>query len=152
MELFKICPACREKNPVSEVICRVCMTNLSSVRPTADAPVEAPPAEADSDTTVFSMPEVMTLARASDGRSIPVSSGYVLGRSGDAAEFFQDMRTVSRQHARISFLDGGWSIEDLGSTNGTWVNGQRVETGKPRELKKGDVLALSMACEMRVIS
>ena len=33
MDLVKLCPACNEENPVSEVICRVCMTNLASVSP-----------------------------------------------------------------------------------------------------------------------
>jgi pSer/pThr/pTyr-binding forkhead associated (FHA) protein len=94
----------------------------------------------------------MTLSRASDGRSIPVSSGSVLGRSGESADYFQDIRTVSRRHALVTFADGAWRVEDLGSTNGTWVNGRKVDPGRPCELKRGDVLALSMACEMRVIS
>jgi predicted component of type VI protein secretion system len=34
--------------------------------------------------------------------------------------------TVSRRHARLVFRDGHWVIQDLGSTNGTRVNGVRV--------------------------
>jgi len=153
MELIKLCPACNEKNPVSEVICRVCMTNLSSVPPTPDRPPETVSASPvnDSEATIFSLPEVMTLARSSDGRAIPAPSGCVLGRSGDAAEYFEDDMTVSRSHARVVYSDGVWAIEDLGSTNGTWVNGTRIETGIPHPLKKGDRVALSMACEFRVI-
>ncbi len=46
---------------------------------------------------------------------------------------------VSRRHARLNFQGGKYVIEDLGSTNGTFVNGQRL-TG-PHVLKPGDVVS-----------
>ena len=46
---------------------------------------------------------------------------------------------VSRRHARISMLDGQYLIEDLGSTNGTFVNrGHRLASGERHPLKDGD--------------
>jgi len=46
---------------------------------------------------------------------------------------------VSRRHARISFRDGQYMIEDLGSTNGTFVNrGRRLKPGDRHPLKDGD--------------
>lgn len=47
---------------------------------------------------------------------------------------------VSRRHARLSFQGGKYVLEDMGSTNGTYVNGQRL-TG-PRVLKSGEVVSL----------
>lgn len=47
---------------------------------------------------------------------------------------------ISRQHARISKTPGGHVIEDLGSTNGTYVGGQRLTT--PHLLSPGDLIAL----------
>lgn len=47
---------------------------------------------------------------------------------------------VSRRHARLSFQGGKYVLEDMGSTNGTFVNGQRL-TG-PRVLKTGEVISL----------
>ncbi|MCB1629298.1 MAG: FHA domain-containing protein, partial [Xanthomonadales bacterium] len=52
--------------------------------------------------------------------------------------------TVSRRHARISRAGDDWLFEDLGSTNGSFVDGQRIEqarvaVGQP--LRLGDVLA-----------
>jgi pSer/pThr/pTyr-binding forkhead associated (FHA) protein len=46
---------------------------------------------------------------------------------------------VSRRHARISLRDGQYAIEDLGSTNGTFVNrGRRLKPGESHLLKDGD--------------
>ena len=158
MELIKLCPACKEENPMSEVICRVCMTNLASVSPTpppsAELAAENPPGDhppLNSDVTEFSPPDVLTLARVSDGLTISVRSGCVLGRAGETSEFFKESRTVSRRHARIVYKDGAWAVEDLGSTNGTCLNGRRVENDRAHVLQKGDTLSLSLACEMRVL-
>jgi predicted component of type VI protein secretion system len=46
---------------------------------------------------------------------------------------------VSRRHARLTFQGGKYVIEDLGSTNGTFINGQRLSG--PHVLKAGDVVA-----------
>jgi pSer/pThr/pTyr-binding forkhead associated (FHA) protein len=48
--------------------------------------------------------------------------------------------TVSRQHAQLTFRDGGWILQDLDSTNGTRVNEQTV--GRCR-LRPGDQLTLA---------
>jgi pSer/pThr/pTyr-binding forkhead associated (FHA) protein len=46
---------------------------------------------------------------------------------------------VSRRHARISLRDGQYRIEDLGSTNGTFINrGHRLAPGDRQPLKDGD--------------
>jgi len=46
---------------------------------------------------------------------------------------------VSRRHARISLRDGNYLIEDLGSTNGTFINrGRRLAPGDRHPLKDGD--------------
>ncbi|NIO00422.1 MAG: FHA domain-containing protein, partial [Anaerolineae bacterium] len=48
---------------------------------------------------------------------------------------------VSRQHARLTQTPGGYVLEDLGSTNGTFVNGERLVA--PRVLSAGDLVGLS---------
>jgi hypothetical protein len=149
VELTKHCPACGEENPVSEVICRACMTNISSVSP---SPPAKRPEGAQSECSDFAAgpPDTLTLTRASDGRELTLESGATLGRHGETGEFFKGEMTVSRTHARVRLADGVWRIEDLGSLNGTWVNGARIEPGQAHPLAAGDTLALSLACEMRV--
>ncbi len=52
----------------------------------------------------------------------------VLGRAGDA-DIVLDDPGVSRRHAEVHLLDGRARVVDLGSTNGTYVDGERVHTG-----------------------
>ncbi|MGI9586318.1 MAG: FHA domain-containing protein [Acidimicrobiia bacterium] len=56
----------------------------------------------------------------------------VAGRSAECAIFLPDV-TVSREHARFAVDSSGLSMTDLGSTNGTYVNGRRHEAGKLAE-------------------
>jgi pSer/pThr/pTyr-binding forkhead associated (FHA) protein len=56
------------------------------------------------------------------------------------ADFIIDAPLVSRVHCRLTALPGGeLEVKDLDSTNGTFINGQRVETGK---LASGDRLGV----------
>jgi hypothetical protein len=65
----------------------------------------------------------------------------VVGRSSRCDIVLWDA-TISRRHARLIFRDGRWVLQDLGSTNGTTLNGRRV--GRC-ELRPGDDLALGQA-------
>ena len=79
-----------------------------------------------------------------EGKRMVVSSGgAVLGRSRDCDVVLSDPN-VSRHHAEIRPDGaGGWTVDDLGSTNGVKVNGRRIDG--PTALKTGDRLALGTA-------
>jgi hypothetical protein len=54
-------------------------------------------------------------------------SDFIIGRSPDVWLLVNDRAdSVSRLHAKLSPVGGRWAIEDLGSRNGTWVNGERL--------------------------
>jgi DNA-binding winged helix-turn-helix (wHTH) protein len=50
--------------------------------------------------------------------------------------------SVSRRHARVVVSKGRASIEDLGSKNGTFVGGERIQASEPRRLVEGDEIRL----------
>ena len=56
-----------------------------------------------------------------------------MGRSPGCSLVF-DEQYVSQVHARVFVREGGAFVEDLGSTNGTWVNGSRVVGQMPARL------------------
>jgi sigma-B regulation protein RsbU (phosphoserine phosphatase) len=60
----------------------------------------------------------------------PSQSEIVLGRD-PACAVIVAAPMISRRHARFSCVDGSWSIEDLGSRNGTFVNGKKIEGRQP---------------------
>lgn len=64
----------------------------------------------------------------------------VVGRDA-GADLRLDDPTVARHHARLTLADDRWSIEDVKSSAGTFVNGEIVRT--PRPLRDGDVIQLS---------
>jgi phosphoserine phosphatase RsbU/P len=75
------------------------------------------------------MPSLVFLAGPIAGRRYKLADGeYVIGRRSDCQIFVPDMR-VSRQHARLWKEGDGWTLEDLGSNNGTFVNGVKVQQG-----------------------
>lgn len=69
------------------------------------------------------------------GKSYDLSQELVIGR-GDKCHIILDDTYVSQVHARIYPRGGSVVVEDLGSTNGTYLNRKRVSV--PSELQRGD--------------
>jgi hypothetical protein len=88
--------------------------------------------------------------------SLPVEGELILGRIDLGLSFAPDIdltsdiqgpQSISRRHAKIAAFHGGHLIEDLGSTNGTVVNGRSLNHGQRVHLHQGDHISLGL-CEL----
>ena len=77
-------------------------------------------------------PTQSLLIQVGDERPV-FHNDFTVGRRGNLAI---DDEYASNQHARFRVAHGLWYVEDLGSTNGTWLNGRQIHA--PQLLKKSD--------------
>lgn len=89
--------------------------------------------------------ELRVTKGVSPNPSYPVAGRLSIGRGKGVSIALVDA-SVSRRHAVVELIEGVPVVRDLGSTNGTFVNGERVQS---RSLRPGDVLKLGNT-EMRV--
>ncbi len=147
---YKVCPSCGTRNPEDDIVCKECMADLTGVEPVDEEVEEGanrePEEEIEERTVVISD----TLTLLGDGFSIVVKSGDVVGRQGIGAESLRGFKTVSRRHARFYKKGDKWLVEDVGSTNGTFVNDKPVPQGSGQEIKNGDVIKLSSQVALKV--
>ena len=86
------------------------------------------------------MKDHFVLRDMSTNENIPlVSKSVTLGRIQDC-EIVVNSSEASRQHARISLIDGRPTLEDLGSTNGTFLNGRQLRQAEA--LSGGDIIVI----------
>jgi two-component system cell cycle sensor histidine kinase/response regulator CckA len=86
-------------------------------------------------------PRLIVLSGPEPGRRFSLAArSHVIGR-GEECDIQLDDSKISRSHARLVEQDGGWTIFDLGSRNGTLVNGEPVHSA--RRLEIGDRIQLS---------
>lgn len=92
------------------------------------------------------MPYFETVTGPSMGRRIPLERDqYVLGRHPDC-DIVLESGAVSRQHARASKSTNGFTIEDMKSRNGTYVNGKLIQ--EPTKLHDGDMVRI---CDIELV-
>ena len=84
-----------------------------------------------------------------EGEEIPIDSMPIsVGRGGQNDVALDGDEFASAEHARFEARRDGVWVEDVGSTNGTFVNGARVTT--PRRLTKGDIVRVGQT-DLKVV-
>ncbi|WP_376788646.1 FHA domain-containing protein [Thermoflexus sp.] len=86
------------------------------------------------------------------GQRWPVDQEVMLIGRGETCDLVLPERQISRQHARLKREADGYYIEDLGSKNGTFLNGQLLAPFTPQRLKDGDEIALALCVRIRFVS
>jgi pSer/pThr/pTyr-binding forkhead associated (FHA) protein len=77
-----------------------------------------------------------------NGQRWPIKDTLLVGREDDC-EIVIPSRQVSRSHARLTLSEEGVLLEDLGSKNGTHINGKPLE--EPVYLQDGDIIQIALA-------
>ena len=166
------CPACKMKNEPGAEICVFCGTAIeteknmavsqdrigamtaglqtTSLEDVLDAPMDAVEGFMD-----FELPSKgIALINLEDGKPIAVveEKVFLLGRRSpelDTQEQLIDLMPygaielgISRMHAMIRQTKGGYKITDLGSSNGTWLENQRLTAKQAYPLSSGDRIRL----------
>lgn len=83
---------------------------------------------------------VVTSPELVPGSTLEVTAATTVGRDAGSGIRLERDEFVSARHARIEPRKDGLWIDDLGSTNGTFVNSKRVKSGQ--QLRPGDVLRI----------
>ncbi|MGC3995330.1 MAG: FHA domain-containing protein [Propionicimonas sp.] len=97
--------------------------------PTQGAAAAKPPKV--SRRTLKQLPKTLTVTHGKQaGLQLPLGEAVLIGRASDC-QLILDDDYVSTRHARISRTPAGFQVEDLGSTNGTFVNNQRISAPTP---------------------
>lgn len=88
-----------------------------------------------------STPSLLLISEHQDTQRFPIGdlAPVIIGRAA-ATQLRIDEDNVSRRHARITRVDSAYFIDDLNSTNGTYLNGYRLKT--TRKLCQGDLIGI----------
>lgn len=138
------CTNCGHRNPDGSNFCSSCGTPLAEAAG-SDTTITFMPAEleAELDEEIHISPDeleggrgVLIVKRGPNAGSkfFLDSDSTIVGRHPDSDIFLDDV-TVSRKHAEIHRGESGFSLHDVGSLNGTYVNRERVEEAS---LSSGD--------------
>ncbi|MGH7296402.1 MAG: FHA domain-containing protein, partial [Polyangiaceae bacterium] len=162
------CPVCGEPRADGDArFCEVCrydfVERTGGPPPTAPVP---PPAQAPHrsawelvltvDPSLDTEPDAVTPAPSDPERTFPVEQPDMLvGRRDERHDIRPALALhdpgASRRHARFLLgADGAVSLHDLGSTNGTKINGVDVVAGSIRPLKEGDEVTLGRWTRIRL--
>lgn len=157
-----VCPNCHHNEVEGAIFCSECGSLLEgspglatlNIQRGASAQLQElsaqkpahPPAGAPLEATV-------AISVVDSGQIIPLEDrdSYSLGRSAEGQPILPDIdlapyhayeNGVSRLHASISFEETQILLTDLGSVNGTRVNGQKIPAHKPFPIHHGDIITL----------
>lgn len=151
-----ICPHCGTVARAGALFCDNCGASLSPAPPQPGilkerAPSPQAAAKIENRPPLVGAPRLV-VQPAND--SLPFPSGkteVIAGREDPGSNTFPEVNLapydpnkggVSRRHAKFSLRDGQWQIEDLNSTNFTFLNKQKIRPGQLCPLKNGDEIRL----------
>jgi hypothetical protein len=154
-----LCPNCQHQETTGAIFCSKCGAPLVSdeivthniATEDLDLPINSPIISHEVDETHAS--SWISLQILDSGQILPLADRkeFTLGRVSEGQPIMPDVdltpykayeNGVSRLHVVIKQMDKGIAIMDLGSSNGTFINGARVRANEDHLLSHGDVISL----------
>ena len=136
------CPECGFQNPEAANYCSKCGSHLRKDDANEQTMSYTPEELEDDSGGLGELTGPALVVRSGGGRAgesfVPSADRTLIGRSPECDIFLDDV-TVSRRHAELRRDGDRFTIEDLGSLNGTFVNRRRIETA---ELEDDDELQI----------
>lgn len=160
MARVRVCKFCRHPNPVDEFFCQGHIGDENCGRPLQGLPMidereiaEEPNLERGPDVGaggtrrdgLDAEKETIAILECPWGQ-IRIEGALGIGRDKDfcaEAARLADYMTVSSVHARVFFSEESWFVRDLGSTNGTFLNGVRLGENEDHTVRDLDQLHFS---------
>jgi len=162
-----VCPFCQTQHVDNTLFCTECGTYLYEEKKRDTFPLAEDTSAAEArlsqkvdsihthSSTFFTVSRIptvqLTIGEKKRKITVPLKKTLYLGRLDPTANIYPEIDLtevngfemgISRQHARIIYRDGIICVEDLGSINGTTLNGRRLVAYSPERLADGDILRL----------
>jgi hypothetical protein len=159
---LQICPVCGHENVRETLLCAQCLAVLSPKNLQSSTVDQAILAEEETDLThrhdkhlglLDNNSIALYIGDNAEPLIIDATNATTLGRKSansvyqpliDLTRFGAHERGVSRLHVSIERIGDHFMVMDLHSSNGTWLNGKRLEPDVPHLLRSGDRLKLSL--------
>jgi len=133
------CTECQMENIEGALFCEECGVKLEAAGEVKDA-------TKDEETE-----GTLMVLKSLDGSKleIPAKDEIIIGREDPISDLFPDVdltglggmeKGVSRKHAVIHRAGAAYTVEDMGSTNGTYINKKKIQPHAPQTIKVGDEL------------
>lgn len=159
------CASCRAMHPLNTLFCDECGEYLGKDSRETEAfallsPSPVTPSVGDDDELQRAEPDIeapepytitLIVGQAGHRVTVPLSKEVLLGRLDPVNNSYPDVdlsqfggleQGISRRHAKIACQRAETVVEDLGSVNGSFVNGEQLVPYLAHSLKNGDVLQL----------
>lgn len=150
------CPSCGTPATPGAAFCDNCGASLTGVPPAAAAAPPYPPPypapAAEPYPPAAGPPPRLMVQPSNTSLPFPASKAEIIaGREDPVSNVFPEINLdphggdeggVSRRHAKFTLRGGQWYVEDLNSTNFTFVNKQKLQPGQPHPVNNGDEVRL----------
>ena len=145
------CAACGAENPSYEAYCEDCGASLTAARAEVETPIPVAAVPVATQAAAPAPSPRPRLSLVDGGGEFPLDRDVMaLGRRSPADSIFPEIDLteadtesyVSRRHGRIVRQEGRLLYEDVGSSNGSFLNGNRLTAGVQAEIREGDRLRL----------